>query len=393
MEKRLIPVNMYDITAMEQWFTQMGEEGLILKSFSGRKAVFQDDYCQKIKYKIIPTVYEEDGPSREMKELFEEEGWHYVATYQKLLFVFSNESEYPKPIPFSREDEQAIYKELRRKIQRSVIFSMLALLTLMGMQLFFLYLKWDAYALGKTYDSGVVYLFAFLINLIGARREYHSNILLKRKLESFDLPEEMDSPFMPTTKWFRVEFLLTGLMFAFMFAPVITMMRNSESDVLIDQSDIPFSYVSLEELETAEPNREYYNDFTYVDTKTSILVPVQYELEQDGNAIYESDGVRERDEVHLSLSYYETKYRFLGNQLLQKLMEPKDVIKIEQEGLDEAWLEENTEYKKIFLLKDNRILVIKYRGHADISSHLKSFSKTLQYNYTENKRMATWLPS
>ncbi|WP_312059123.1 DUF2812 domain-containing protein [Anaerotignum sp.] len=378
MEKRLIPVNMYDITAMEQWFTQMGEEGLVLKSFSGRKAVFQDDYCQKIKYKIIPTVYDEDAPPREMKELFEEEGWHYVGTYQKLLFVFSNESEYPKPIPFSREEERAIYEELRRKKQRSVIFSMLAVLTLMGMQLFFLYLKWDDYALGKTYDSGVVYLFLFLINLIGARREYHSNILLKRKLESFNLPEEMDSPFMPTTKWFRVEFLLTGLMFAFMFAPVITMIRNSESDVLIDQSDIPFSYVSLEELETAEPNREYYNDFTYVDTKTSILVPVQYELEQDGNAIYESDGVRERDAVHLSLSYYETRYRFLGNQLLQRLMERDDVIKIEQEGLDQTWIEENNKDKKIFMLKDNRILVIKYRGQADISSHLKGFSKTLQ---------------
>lgn len=376
MEKRLIPVNMYDITTMEQWFTQMGEEGLILKSFSGRKAVFQDDYCQKIKYKIIPTVYDEDAPPREMKELFEDEGWHYVATYQKLLFVFSNDSEYPKPIPFSREEERAIYEELRRKKQRSVIFSMLALLFLMGMQLFLLYLKWDDYALGKTYDSGVVYILVFLTNLIAAKREYRSNILIKRKLESFDLSEEIDSPFMPTTKWFRVEFLLTGLMFVFMFAPLISAMRNSTA--AIAEKDIPFSYVSLEELETADPNREYYNDFTYVDTKTSVLVPVQYELEQDGNAIYESDGIRERDEVHLSLSYYETRYRFLGNQLLQRLMEYDDVIKIEQEGLDQAWLDEKSEYKKIFLLKDNRILVIKYRGHVDIPSHLKDFSKTLQ---------------
>lgn len=378
MEKRLIPVNMYDITAMEQWFTQMGEEGLILKSFSGRKAVFQDDYCQKIKYKIIPTVYDEDAPPREMKELFEEEGWHYVATYQKLLFVFAIATEYPKVIPFSREKEQEIYEELKVKKRNNFLLSLLGVLVLGGLQLFLIYVHLEVYIMGEGQYVGYTYILTAFLYLIGLNREYRSYKLVKEKLMGLESRVDMESPYIPSTKWIRVEFLLTGIMFAFMFAPVITMMRNSESDVVINQSDIPFTYVTLEELERAEPNKEYYNDYTYVDTKTSVLVPIQYELQQDGNTIYESGGVRERDAVHLSLSYYETRYRFLGNQLLQKLMERDDVIKIEQEGLDQAWIEENNKDKKIFMLKDNRILVIKYRGQADISSHLKGFSKTLQ---------------
>lgn len=45
MEKRFIPVNLFDTGTMEQWLSEMAAEGFVLDSFSGRKAVFRDEYC------------------------------------------------------------------------------------------------------------------------------------------------------------------------------------------------------------------------------------------------------------------------------------------------------------------------------------------------------------
>ena len=148
MKKQLIPVNIYDTATVEQWLSQMAEEGLILNSFKGNKAVFEDAHCQNIKYRLIPLEDNEEAPSSEMKELFEAEGWKFVDKLQETFFVFFNDAEKPKPAPISKEEEQRIYEALKNKKRNSTLLAVLAFIFVIGIQFgLTLYLRIDDYIL------------------------------------------------------------------------------------------------------------------------------------------------------------------------------------------------------------------------------------------------------
>lgn len=391
MEKRLIPVNLFDTGTMEQWLSQMAAEGLILDSFSGRKAVFRDEYCQKIKYRLIPKGDGDDEPSAQMRETFEKEGWNFSATLQDTFYVFYNEAEYPKPVPFSKEEERRIYEELQKKKRNSIIFSTLATISLLGMQFWLMYLKLEDYILGKEHYTGYIYILALVVNIIAANREYRSYALLKRKLENIDLEEEVDSPYIPTTKWIRVETIISIFMVIFMIFPLISMMTEGNFAVVISDNEVPFSYVSLEEIEMQEANRDYYNELTHVESSSPFLAPVQYKIEQDGKTIYHSNGKQEEDEVHLSLSYYELRFKALGNQTLQGMMEYSDTTEVAQEGVDQAWIAEETGETEIFLLKENKILAITYHGEASLLPYLDEYAEILQTHGAVEGQNPRWV--
>lgn len=378
MEKRIIPVNLYDTVTMEQWLSQMAEEGLMLDSFSGKKAVFQDEYCQKIKYRLIPIEDEEEKPSSEMKELFEESGWKYVATLEKVFYIFSNDAEYPKPVPFAKEEERRIYEDIKKKKRNNMILSTLAFVFLGGLQLWLFYLKLDDYIVGRDVDTSYVYFLAMVLNVMAAIREYRAYVLINRKLESIELGQETDSPYIPTTKWVRAETLVNILVFVMMLFPIFSAFYEDNFAVEISEDALPFTYVSLQEIETAERNGEYNKEYTYIDTNTSFLVPVHYEIKEDGKTIYDFNGEQEKEKVHLEMSYIELRYEALANKALQGMMEHYDTAPMEQKNVDQAWIEQESGETNIFLLKENKVLGIRYEGEADILSHLDDYSDMLQ---------------
>ncbi|KAF5070278.1 hypothetical protein DSECCO2_224150 [anaerobic digester metagenome] len=377
MVKRLIPVNMYDTTTMEQWLSQMGEEGLILKSFSGRKAVFEDGDCQKIKYRIIPTVYDEDAPPREMKELFEAEGWHYVATYQKLLFVFAIATQYPKVIPFSREKEQEIYEELKVKKRNNFFLSLLGVLVLGGMQIFLIYVHLEDYIMGKGQYVGYTYILTAFLYLIGLNREYRSYKLVKEKLMSIESREELDSPYIPSTKWIRIETVLNGLLFIILFIPLLTLATEGNMAEGITKEEISIPYVTLEEIETVQGDRKYDDTYEHMNKSSTFLAPIQYVIQQEGEIQYDDNEIKKVVEVSLDLYYYELRFQALGDQTLEGLMEYYNTRKIEWEEVDQAWISEPGGHTRVFLLKDNKILQITYQGDLDISNYIDNFIKML----------------
>ncbi|KXL54516.1 hypothetical protein CLNEO_06230 [Anaerotignum neopropionicum] len=379
MEKRLIPVNIFDTTTVEQWLEQMAEEGFILNSFKGRKAVFEDGHCQKIKYRFIPLEDKDEAPSKEMRELFEENGWNFVTTVEKFFFVFSNDTEFPKPIPFSKEEERRIYEDLKGKKRNSMLLAVLGFFVLVGFQLgVSLYFRLDDYILGNEINTGYAYILAIFLNIMAVIREYRSYAILKRRLESMEMEEEEDSPYMPTTKWIRVETVLQVFAFILMLVPLLSEFNGANDPVTITENELPVSYVSLEEIESAIPGMEYFNRYTYMSKKTSLLAPVQYIVEQGGTTYNDADENVIGDEPHLSFSYIELKYSELGNVALHSLMRLYHTTKVEQEGLDQAWVEKSENRAFIFLLKDNKILKIKYWGEADILSHLDSYIAIMQ---------------
>ncbi|MDD4843231.1 MAG: DUF2812 domain-containing protein [Anaerotignum sp.] len=381
MKKQLIPVNIFDTTTVEQWLSQMAEEGFILNSFKGNKAVFEDEHCQNIKYRLIPSEEEvEEAPTSEMKELFEEEGWKFVDILQKTFFVFSNDTEKPKPAPILKEEERRIYEALKKKKRNSTLLAVLAFLFVIGVQLgLTLYFRIDDYILGNEINNqGYAYFFLLILNIMAATREYRSYDIVKRKLESMEIGEEETSPYLPTTKWIRVETIVQILAFAMMLVPLISIYNGDNDPVTITENDLPFSYVSLEEIETATADMKYFDDYTYVSKNTSLLAPVQYGVEQEGKTYDDADENEIGDEPHLSFSYIELKYSELGDVTLHSMMRHFDTTQLEIEGVDQAWVEKWDNRVFLFLLKDNKILRIKYWGEADIFSHMDEYAEILE---------------
>ena len=376
MEKRLIPVNIFDTATMEEWLSQMAEEGFILDSFSGRKAKFKDECCQKTTYRLIPKEDQDEVVSREIRERFEEEGWNFVAVFQRTFYVFSNTDEYPKPVPISREDEQRLYVELKKKKRNSILLSVGAAIFLVMLQLW----RFEAYIIGEEAYSGYAFIIAMIVNTMQGIQEYRSYVLIKRKLESINSGVEEDSPYIPTTKWIRTETVLNILAFAILFIPIGTALYETYNYDAVDASQInlPFSYVSLEEIETAEPDMEYQHQGEYIETKTSFLAPVQYEIKQYGITNVDLNGEGQAYDAELRLTYIELRYEVLSNRVLHSMMRFDDTTELEKDGLDQVWVEEDTNLTIIYLQKDNKILEIMYWGDVDILPYIDDFSDIVQ---------------
>lgn len=386
MVKRIIPVNIYDTATMEQWLSQMADEGLILHSFSGKKALFQDEYCQRVKYRLVPNEEKRDEPYNQMKEQFEENGWSFIATLQETFFVFMNKDEHPKPIPFSKEDERQIYEVLKRKKRKGMLFSGVASIFWLSIQLVMIFVRLDEYILDSQVYTSYVYIIMFILNMMAAIREYRSYMLIHRKLEGGNLGEE-DSPYIPTTKWIRTETILNIIIFVFMVIPIMAEIHSDNEAMEVSKGDVPFAYVSLEEIETAEMEKEYRNEATYVESRTSFFAPTQFEIDQNGRTNYTLNGKWQGYEAEMRLNYIELRYKFLANQTLQAMMRHRDATKLEKEDLDGVWIAKGSSgiATRIFLLKENKILEIVYWGDGKILSHLNEFSDILQTDYHVSK--------
>lgn len=385
MEKRLIPVNIFDTVAMEQWLSQMADEGLILDSFTGKKAKFKDECCQKLKYRLILKEVEDEVVPSTVIEPFEEKGWNFVAVLQKTFYVFSNSDEYPNPIPYSKEEERRLYEELEKKKHNSMWLAGAGVIFFLGAQLAILYMSFDDYILGSEEYRGYAFIIAMIIYTMQSIREYRSYVLIKKKLEGMDSGVEEDSPYIPTTKWIRAETVLNFFAFAVLFIPIITEGVRLYNYDKVDSAKIsvPFSYVTLEEIETEKPEMEYWNEGTYIDTRTSLLAPIQYEIEEYGRTNYVLNGKMQRGDAHIRLTYIELRYEALANGLLQKMMRLYHTTKFEEEDLDvdQVWIGESVGDTKIYLQKDNRILEVMYWGERDILSHLNEFSLMVQESH------------
>jgi len=229
----------------------------------------------------------------------------------------------------------------------------------------------------EDYNS-YIYVIMFIINTMGAVREYRSYTLLKRKLEGMEHGEEECSLYIPTTKWIRTEIILNISIFAIMLFPIIAQIKHDNEFAEVAKIDVPFTYVSLEEIEMEDSSVQYRSEGTYVDKRASLFAPTQYEINQYGKTTYVSNEKWQGYEAKMKLVYIELRYKVLADQIIHSMIRHYDATQVEKEGLDQVWIAKATSSTSIFLLKDNKILKIVYWGDADVLSHFNDFSDIVQ---------------
>ena len=92
-KRKWIPVEPYEIGALESWFSDLSAEGLHLHDVNALYALFEEKEPQRKIYHIEPkNPYHDSRPPVPQLERYEENGWSFVCTLEPHFYIFSAES-------------------------------------------------------------------------------------------------------------------------------------------------------------------------------------------------------------------------------------------------------------------------------------------------------------
>lgn len=108
-KRKWIPVEPYEIGALESWFSDLSAEGLHLHDVNALYALFEEKEPQRRIYHIEPkNPYHDSRPPTPQSERYEENGWSFVCTLEPHFYIFSAEENTPK-LHTDLKEESALY--------------------------------------------------------------------------------------------------------------------------------------------------------------------------------------------------------------------------------------------------------------------------------------------
>lgn len=129
---KLRPNDNWRIGEHESWFADMAAHGFFLKKMGIPFAKFVKGDPKKMRYRI--EVNSGDEITSEQKQMYAENGWEYVTSYN-LFHVFSSPADLQAPELHTDPAEQAFTIEtLDTKLTFSTIITITGMLLLIGMQ-------------------------------------------------------------------------------------------------------------------------------------------------------------------------------------------------------------------------------------------------------------------
>ncbi len=120
---RPILVGEYDISGMETWLSNMAEKGYLLYDLGHLFGKFTKSEPKKIRYRLEPVGSDPEYPTLLMKDLYEENGWRYIATFRKLFHVFMTEDTSAQEIHTDPVVQSQSLEMLSRRRRNAILFS------------------------------------------------------------------------------------------------------------------------------------------------------------------------------------------------------------------------------------------------------------------------------
>ena len=150
---KFIPVNGYDISAIERYLERMAEQGLLYSMTAGPLTLLCREEPQVLQFHLEPILskVEEDT---ELNALYEDAGWRYLGMFRNNYFVFATENLEAK----AHTDPEALDYVLKRFFKQKLLSG----LGLLALNFFLLSL----YRRGWPGGIGWVYLQYFPVETI-----------------------------------------------------------------------------------------------------------------------------------------------------------------------------------------------------------------------------------
>lgn len=361
--KKWIPVDSYNITAIEEWLAEMARSGLRLVKIGRDWASFEKMDPGRLSYHIEPKGEDE----KEDRKAYEELGWSYLCDMGGTFDVYTTPRKTLKLPPREKKN----VKNLRKK-QRHAIASPMLMLLLM---VFFFALGMQLYV-GEVallaLDDAVIGLYAVLIIFsiqeigMGIRR----SLFLKRL--------EAGKPTSVTHR--RSRALVCILLAALLLAEgcLFGVRRSQRYEVPIGEVDVP--YASLEEVESAAVAEEFsLKEFgNTAKFAASFAVPVQWEFRQSGQLSSGAESVmrvRREEAVSEKLAGSLVWARMAADLHWNDRLQAAEVS---VEGADEAYMASYQSIQYLFMRKGTQVVSVYYLGEQDLSKRLDVFVKMLE---------------
>ncbi|MBO1264622.1 DUF2812 domain-containing protein [Proteiniclasticum sp. SCR006] len=395
MKRKMIPVDVYDIPAMQSYLGDMAAEGLFLRKV-GTYGHFEEGEPRRVLYRMEPLMRDEKMPREDQMEAYKDYGWDYVCTIANGFHIYSTEEKDYRELHTDPVTQSYAFSHLEKKLKLSSRVYLLSL-PIMVVLILLPVFQMDQPLLfavrygNSSYQVMLLILYAFLFHQIHASRKK-----LKLLLDGLEKGEEL-----PRKRTYRKNYgpyVINGILGLFgvimIINSVLMMTRGWEKNLAEITEPIPM--IQLTDIEQTEGfvkdqdgyrNEEIRYDWTE-------LAPVIYELHQSGEVKGEmwADGSGTYS-PYLSSEYYEVRFAFLGNPLVKELME--DALEFHRyrpiqhqelfiDGFDDAILVKSEDTQMFFGRIGRSVLYVRYHGYEDLSAHLDEIYDTLR-NYQKEK--------
>ncbi|MDG5788629.1 DUF2812 domain-containing protein [Evansella sp. AB-P1] len=379
-KKKMLFLDIWNIEDQEAWFSDMASQGWKLHGIGKVTATFEKDVPKEVKYRC--DIFEKKE-NKDQIEFYHEAGWEFVDSWENIhIFREKNENVDIEEIhtdPVEHADRLSILKStIKRNAILILICSVLIIMlniSLINRNSLSNYLN-DSFVIPLVVIIFYIYIVFLMFNGL-----FHLSSRI-RKLKSGSLLENKGNY---RGKILRRKLILSSFLviFLLLISSVFTNITHSTTD--IPNPSIPDQELPILQMEDYKKSSQEYepifhefddkNRTNYYLENSSILVPKQYELQQNVKVagVHWEDGV-EAYTPNLRSYGYVIRKDWLAKNFMNNLLKEKEDIyyvtfKEEMESpFDELWISKgshSTQQAFVARLK-NTVYYVEYFGMKDI---------------------------
>lgn len=379
--RKLRPNDYWRIGEHESWFSDMSLQGLHLHKMGTTFAHFKKGEPKRMEYRI--EVTKNKSISDEQIEMYEENGWDYVTSYQ-YFHVFASPVERNATELHTDPAEQAYtLQRLSKRLILNVIVVAVGFALIIGMLGSTLFL--DGTPILRLVEGvilqQIIFIFILLYLVYLSIRGMLAIRALRRNLKegkaiNHHAPWEKT---LRTNTVFSVVFLTIAL--ASTALPLIQILKSETLTLPEGDSDLPIVRLADIEQNPMLVREQYFmkdgvdwaNSYS---TNWSLFAPVQYESDEHGviedNVWGDESGTYSPS---VSTEVYELTFQAFALPLVSDLIEwhsygdeTERYVEINHPEFDQLIVYEEVEKKELFASKGKVVMYIRYYGYAEMES-------------------------
>ena len=372
---RFMPVNGYDISAIEGYLECMAAQGLLFSMTAGPLTLFCREESKTLQFHLEPMLDKAEADT-ELNALYEDAGWQYLGMFRNNYFVFATENLEAK----AYTDPESLDYVLKR-FSRQKLLSGLGLLALNFFMLSLYHRGWPGSSIYLQYfpmetisKYPVLPLLLSILGLVFLDLYYLLGLLCLLRFRVGKTANKVS----------RSGWLLTVGILILIPVVVNTIQLFTGLDYRpIDLEDSNF--VTLSEIEGPEFRLTGDNMFNmdYISHGGTLLDPESWYFRQYGAFSHRDSGLNINDVPRLVLSINRYPTKVLAQKRAQewrtyRVMEEEYQSLSSVGGLEEIYLLRGDEISYLILRRGGTVLRAEYQGDKDLSKFLERFAEMLQ---------------
>ncbi len=388
---KLRPSDYWRIGEHESWFQDMAAKGFHLKKVGLYFAKFVKGEPKKMRYRIDVSMKKKISP--EQIQMYAENGWDYVTSYQ-FFQVFSSPDELGAPELHTVPTKQSHTLEgLEKKLTMNASIVAVSMLLMIGMLASIWFLNGTpTFVLVEGGVIQLTILTIFIGNLAYTSLQAAFSIRSLRKDLLQGKPIDHHAPW---KKHYRfnsiIAFLFTMVVGLSAIVPFVQLIKGDTKTLPEVSQDLPI--VRLYDIEKnpalvrgessyMRDGVDWDNRYTY---NWSPMAPVQYESDERGivpGTMWEDGSGEYSPSIHTRV--YQLSVPAMADNLISDIIKrysyeysKGDFVEIEHPDFDLLIVHERDESKEVFAAKGKAVMHVRYHGYADINSVIENIEKKI----------------